>query len=261
MDRIKERIINFPYEAGIALRYPKIIPVFETLDILKEQKKSITRFGDGEFNLIFGKHCYFEEPNAELTNDLLKILHLIDENVMIGIPDIFRSLKDFLPTSKKYWRKYLTQNRARIYETLDLNKTYCDALVTRPYAKSIRSLAESGRIFEKWKQVWRERKVVLVTGDSRYLPGSSGLFDDASQLEVVFSEPSYAYRLRQEILTNIHSFEKDHIILLVLGPTATVLVPILSKEGYQALDIGHLESEYITFLNESKGQLINTIRE
>ncbi len=260
MNSLIKKIQNLPYEAGLALRYPKIIPVLETLNILKEEKKSLARFGDGEFNLIFGLQCRFEDPDTKLANDLLKVIQLEDENVLIGIPDIFKSLKNYLPASKKYWTNYLINHRSSIYKILFFNRTYCDALVTRPFAKTNRTVAESAMIFEQWKQIWRDRKIVVVTGDRRYTAGSSGLFDDASQLEIVYTEPSHAYVKHQDILKNIRFFDKNKLILLILGPTATILVPKLAKDGYQALDIGHLENEYITFLSETKGKLIDEMK-
>ena len=36
----------------------------------------------------------------------------------------------------------------------------------------------------------------------------------------------------------------EKLILLMLGPTAKVLGFQLSREGYQAIDIGHIDSEY-----------------
>ena len=41
---------------------------------------------------------------------------------------------------------------------------------------------------------------------------------------------------------------KDSLILIALGPTATLLSYNLAKEGYQALDIGHFDIEYEWFL-------------
>lgn len=39
----------------------------------------------------------------------------------------------------------------------------------------------------------------------------------------------------------------DKLILLSYGPTATILAYDLSKLGYQAIDIGHLDIEYEWF--------------
>ncbi len=46
------------------------------------------------------------------------------------------------------------------------------------------------------------------------------------------------------------------MILLALGPTATVLTHDLSLERFLALDIGHLYVEYIWILNKVKSKEI-----
>ena len=59
-------------------------------------------------------------------------------------------------------------------------------------------------------------------------------------------------------ITNINIIDKilcrestDSIILIALGPTATVLAYDLSKRGYQAIDVGHIDIEYEWFLNNA----------
>ena len=42
--------------------------------------------------------------------------------------------------------------------------------------------------------------------------------------------------------------KKSKLILIALGPTATVLAYDLAIEGYQAIDIGHIDIEYEWFL-------------
>ena len=36
----------------------------------------------------------------------------------------------------------------------------------------------------------------------------------------------------------------EYLILLALGPTATVMAYNLAQKGYQAIDIGHIDIEY-----------------
>ena len=50
--------------------------------------------------------------------------------------------------------------------------------------------------------------------------------------------------------------DKSRLILIALGPTATVLAYDLSKQGYQAIDIGHLDVEYEWFLQSASDKCI-----
>ena len=45
-------------------------------------------------------------------------------------------------------------------------------------------------------------------------------------------------------------FEKNVLFMVAAGPTATVLSYDLWKDGYQALDVGHLPNSYDEFLGE-----------
>ena len=54
------------------------------------------------------------------------------------------------------------------------------------------------------------------------------------------------------ILNEAKKLDKNKLILLALGPTATVLAYDLSKLGYQAIDIGHIDIEYEWFLQGAK---------
>ena len=48
---------------------------------------------------------------------------------------------------------------------------------------------------------------------------------------------------------------KNKLILIALGPTATVLSYDLNKLGYQAIDIGHADIEYEWYLCKARGKI------
>ena len=53
-------------------------------------------------------------------------------------------------------------------------------------------------------------------------------------------------------------FSINSLIIIALGPTATVLAYDLAKEGYQALDMGHFDIEYEWYLrNATKKEKIS----
>ena len=58
----------------------------------------------------------------------------------------------------------------------------------------------------------------------------------------------------EEIFKEITKQDKSKLILIALGPTATVLAYDLSKAGYQAIDIGHIDIEYEWFLQGAKNK-------
>jgi hypothetical protein len=56
--------------------------------------------------------------------------------------------------------------------------------------------------------------------------------------------PSACARQVHELFNALLRVERSALILLALGPTATVLAAALSAQGYQALDIGNTDTEY-----------------
>ena len=54
----------------------------ETLDEIIYNNKSLARFGDGEFNLIFGMSNCFQKANKQLQNHLLNVLNSNVNNLL-----------------------------------------------------------------------------------------------------------------------------------------------------------------------------------
>ena len=50
-----------------------------------------------------------------------------------------------------------------------------------------------------------------------------------------------------KILNSILEKDKNKLVILILGATATVLAHDLSKKGFRALDLGHLGKDYDAF--------------
>ena len=64
-----------------------------------------------------------------------------------------------------------------------------------------------------------------------------------------------AFNQYTKILEEYKKQPKDHIFLIALGPTATVLSYDLSNLGFRAFDIGHIDICYEWFLRGSKEKI------
>ena len=60
-----------------------------------------------------------------------------------------------------------------------------------------------------------------------------------------------AFEIYDKIYNEALKIDKNKLVLLALGPTATVLAYDLFKAGYQAIDIGHVDIEYEWFLRKA----------
>lgn len=78
----------------------------------------------------------------------------------------------------------------------------------------------------------------------------NNLFDGAKSISRIVCPARSAFDKYDEILSAFNDISPDKLVLAALGPTATVLAYDLCNEGYQAIDIGHLDVEYEWFLRK-----------
>ena len=88
---------------------PKVASKQETFEELLNTNKSICRFGDGEFSLMLDQNYNigFQRSSKLLSERLMEVLSSNNENILIGIPDIFGDLKSQNETSRKFWEEYM----------------------------------------------------------------------------------------------------------------------------------------------------------
>lgn len=99
------------------------------------------------------------------------------------------------------------------------------------------------------------RKVIFVEGNQSRLGVENDLFDNAASIRRIEAPATSSFDRYDEILNAALNYaEKDTLFLVALGPTAEVLVYDLFKNGYQAVDIGHVDLEYEWYLNGSGGR-------
>ncbi|MBT2686213.1 SP_1767 family glycosyltransferase [Bacillus sp. ISL-37] len=226
---------------------PTVRTTDETLTKLVEEKVSISRFGDGEFALMNGKDLLFQPYNPLLGKRLKEIIKTNQDKHLVGIPNVFFSLEWCTDKARVYWTKYLNLNRSNIYKKLDKKKVYYDTQVTRLYI-DLRDKKKVDQRFEKFKQLWNNQRIVIVEGGQSRLGIGNDLFKGASFIERIICPSTNAFEKYENILNEVRKHDKSKLILIALGPTATVLAYDLAKLGYHAVDIGHIDIEYEWFL-------------
>ena len=77
------------------------------------------------------------------------------------------------------------------------------------------------------------------------------MFENALSIKRILCPAENAYYKMDEIKASIRkNVEKDTLILGALGPTASILAHHLTEEGYQFVDIGHVDIEYMWYLKK-----------
>lgn len=243
LNNVKYEIINEVQKQN--LQFPKIVSSDIAIEKMLTEKVSLSRFGDGEMELISGKkRNRYQEVDFVLQERLRKILISNNEKVLIAIADVYGSLDMYTEEAANNIRVYMTEEIRREHmEVLDLEKEYYDTYISRPYV-IYKDKENAKNRFEKLRSIWTNREVLIVEGSYTRMGIGNDLLDNAKSVKRILAPSEDAFSKYDDILNAVKQYGKDKVILIALGPTATVLAYDLGCIGYQALDIGHLDLEY-----------------
>lgn len=228
--------------------FPSVLTTTETLDRIINNRLSISRFGDGEFDVCNHEKLNdpYQKPSKELSKRLIEILKVKDEHFLACIPPInpkHGNVKNYFGCLS-FWQWYWLKRYDKIQAML-VNSEYGNSLVSRDavfYENSV----------EKIKKLWNGRNVVFVYGKGGRFKENSILFrGGVKRSGIILAPATNAFEEYERIYSDCIKYDKNTLFLIALGPTATVLAYDLYKAGYQALDIGHMPNCYEQFLGET----------
>lgn len=231
---------------------PNVMGLEETLRYIVDRRCSVARFGDGEFELVDGRHMSFEGANPEMRRRLVEILENPIAGCLCCIPDIFGSLAHYSEVNRLFWRRAALWMRPLAQkhlsagcESMDGDRVLGDALVSRPYLGQT-DKAVAPRAFALWKDIFAGKNILIVEGRFSRLGIGNDLFAGAKSIRRIWCPPLGAFAKYREIKEAVMSNSgKCDLVLLALGATATILAYDLAKEGLWAVDAGHLDVEYM----------------
>lgn len=238
--------------------YPQIEPIDDTLEKIMNGK-SICRFGDGEFAIMSGKDRQkFQLLSDKLQKRLIEVFESYDENIIIGIADIYGNLSKYNADGKYNIRIYLNDEvREEHYTFIDMNRVYADSYITRPYVIHADNNTDAPqKRFDKLRKIWDSKRLLIIEGEKTRMGVGNDLFDNAQDIIRIICPAVCAFDRYDDILSEAIQQDKDRLVLIALGPTASVLAYDLAKAGFQALDIGHIDIEYEWML-AGKGERVD----
>ncbi len=261
LEEMQYKLDNQPYElydkvnpGSTDIQIPKIKSIEETLDKIINDKCSIARFGDGEFACMNHSRIAFHDASEDLAKRLKEVISSDLPDLLIGLPDCFGSLDCYVPYTQKFWRKWMSKKRQMAYSYLDMNAIYYNAFFNRCYLnynKTDEFHERCATYFDRLKQMWENRDVVLLESQQARLGVGNDLFDEARSVSrILFCPARNAFNKYAQILSAFDEVDPNALILVSLGPTATVLAYDLCRKGYQAIDFGHISEEYECFLRK-----------
>lgn len=242
---------------------PDIKSTDETLDKILREHCSVSRYGDGELNLMRERGNGFCRYNSSLAKRLQEILaespppsYLQQQHIqhITCIPRALVSQENLDLRTKVFWRAYFVNAYEIFARNLKPEKVYYDASFTRFYlAYKDKSVCKG--YLEKIKRIWQDQDVLLIEGEYSRLGVNNDLFDGVRSLQRILCPAKDAYEKYDDIMDMAVRHGDKKLILIALGQTATVLSYDLAKLGYWAIDIGHVDIEYEWYLRGAKDKI------
>ncbi len=255
---------NFIYRRYISLKYFflrkkrsnfNVKNARETIDYIIRNRCSVSRYGDGEFDMIFhyqdpsgysigNSFQKYDEKLAFRLYEILKNENSSSDHI-VCIPYWFASgVAYYISSSQFFCKKYFCRNYKRLISSINLNKQYYNANISRFYL-SYKDKSQCRNYIKYMQKIWEGRRICFVEGEYSRLGVGNDLFSNTCSIHRIICPSINAFDYYDEILsTVIRLVSKDELVIIALGHTATVLAYDLSLYSYQAIDLGHIDIEY-----------------
>lgn len=224
---------------------------YESLNLIEDNKLSVIRLGDGEFDIIRGRSIPYQEFDPKLADKLRDlILKGSTNNTLICLPDIFQNINRYSKKCKRfYYEEFFYQNREFLKEIEKSKNKYGSTFISRPYI-DLRDRSSSKIYFDKLKRLWQNKDLLIVEGKYTRSGEGNDLFANASSISRIIVPSKNAFVKKNAIEQAIRKYSKNKLVLLMVGPTAKIIVSDLKIDDNfpnQLIDIGHIDSEYEWF--------------
>ena len=237
----------------------KIVSTKDTLDEIIKNKRSISRFSDGEFSLIYGEISNFQEYNQELSKRLLEIIgnNHKNKNLLVGIDFAYKKkeLDLYINYEVHFWTEFYKKNKFKLLKILNLKRKYYSSDITRFYFK-YKDKSHVPKYISKLKKIWEGRDILIIEGEKTRVGIGNDLLNNSKSIKRIICPAKHAFRVYDKIIESVSKVSKDILVLIALGPTASVLAFDLTNLGYQAVDIGHADLQYELYLRNATGWML-----
>ncbi len=229
---------------------PQVLSIPETLERVAQESLSVARFGDGEIKLISGRDISFQKHTDRIGSALTSVLESDDPGFLVCIPDVFDDRSYLTEKAAAHWKKHLSVFRPIWYDHLQNGRVYGNAFMSRCYIL-LRDKSNCADYFRIMKKIWDGQDVLLVEGEKSRLGVGNDLFDNVKSLQRILAPNENAFEKVDILLDAAKAHGQNKLILLALGPTATVMSRALFHAGFRAVDLGHADVEYEWFLRHA----------
>lgn len=256
---LKKHIVDFLY--GIHDRIfvifksaPHVMTSEETVRYILENKCSVTRYGDAEIRVAYGTDVRYQVATEEIQKRLREVLGSDSDNLLVCLPAVFdkNQLSVLDDSNALFWKEHLARYRKYWYKELKPEKIYGNAFISRHYMNLRDKSTGCREYFELVKKIWENENVIIVEGEKSRLGMGNDLFSRAKSVRRILGPSTQCFSKYDELLRETKSHGRDALYILALGPSASIMAYDLAKEGYRAIDMGNIDTEYEWFLAGAK---------
>lgn len=224
----------------------KVLGIQTTLDELLHKQANLVRFGDGELNLIKGQSIPLQDFSPSLAHQLKNILlRGCTSRFFVGFPDVFEHLDRYNKYCQDFYHNVFFPTNANLLQQIeDQYNLYFSAFISRPYMDLVDKSKSKG-YFASLKKLWDQRDLLIVEGVYSRSGENNDLFANARSIKRIICPPNNAFAKKERIEAEIMKYGEGKLVLLMLGPTAKIIVHDLYQiMDAQLIDLGHIDSEY-----------------
>lgn len=247
-DTIEDLVYEFDEDKAI-LPNLRIYTADETVELLLKEPKSFCRLGDGEIGIMNGINTMFQKYDKNLAKELRMLLTEKYDDMYVGINRCyFQSPILNSENNHKYYRIYGTNLRRFFLNICNKENIYIDAAFGCAYYRFKDSYDFAGH-YEKRMRLFEGKKIAVMSGASLLDKLQYDIFERADDKIILHGPSMDAYEKIDELISEIDKkVPKDYVVCLILGMTASVMIPRLTKLGYMAWDIGHMAKDYDVYM-------------
>ena len=233
---------------------PDIMTNTETVEYILKTGCCVSRFGDAEIKVAFGKDVRYQTSTPEIQKRLRQVIGSDKKNLLVCLPAVFSKEQCSILDSGTvaFWKKHLAYYRKKWYKDLIPGKKYGNAFISRNYMSLKDKETGVAEYFELVKKLWENRDIIVVEGEKSRLGMGNDLFKNAKSVRRILAPSAQCFNKYDDVLTEIKKHGTEPLYILALGPTASVLPYDLCDEGYHAIDMGNIDTEYEWYKMKAK---------
>lgn len=252
-NKLKYLIKKIYYFLSIYILRPlRFHSLTDTVEYIIANRVNVYRFGDGEFRLLNGaKSIGFQDFSVDLIDKLSLCLN-IKNGTLLCLCSYHKDWKHLSIESRQYFLNWVFYSYKGIYKLLKRKKLlkykFGAADFSRPYIDRCNFPNIASDLYFKIKNIWAGKKVLIVEGKYTRFGVGNDLLDNAYCVHRILCPATNAFKKYDKIFLSIINKKSEYdLVLISLGPTATILAYELTDESVWAIDIGHLDVDYEWF--------------